>query len=67
MTIFDWFAGDNVDRENNIVVKTGANSKCSQPTPSKVNITVGDIKEGKVTDSFGHTSEVVLFLRRGKK
>ena len=67
MSIIGWITGNNVDRENNIVVKTGANSKCSHPTPCKVNITVGDIKEGKVTDSFGDTSQVVLFLRRGKK
>ena len=67
MSIFDWFADNNGDRENNIVVKTGANSKCSHNTPCKVDITVGDIRKGQVTDSFGDSSEVVLFLRRGKK
>jgi len=67
MSIMEWITGNNIDRENNIVVKTGAKSKCSHPTPCQVNITVGDIKKGRVTDSSGDTSEVVLFLRKGKK
>ena len=65
MSILNWFVENNVDRENKIVVKS-AKSKCPHSTPCLVDITVGDIKRGKVTDMFGDTSEVVLFLRKGK-
>ena len=64
MSIIGWITGNNVDREYNIIVKT---AKSKGPTAESVTLTVGDIKNGKVTDSKGYTSEVVLFLRKGKK
>ena len=64
MSIMEWITGNNVDRENNIIVKT---AKSKGPTAEAVSLTVGDIKNGRVTDSKGYTSEVVLFLRKGKK
>ena len=64
MSIIGWITGNNVDRENSIVVKT---AKSKGPTAEAVSLTVGDIKNGRVTDSKGYTSEVVLFLRKGKK
>ncbi len=64
MSIMEWITGNNINRENNIVVKT---AKSKGPTAETVPLTVGNIKNGKVTDSNGYTSEVVLFLRKGKK
>ncbi len=64
MSIMEWITGNIINRENNIVVKT---AKSKGPTAETVPLTVGNIKNGKVTDSNGYTSEVVLFLRKGKK
>ena len=64
MGMFDWFIGNNVDRENNVVVKTLKSKGKGKPP---ITITVGDIKKGIATDIHGYKNEVVLFLRLNKK
>ncbi len=59
MGLFDLFKPDT----NDIVVKQGTSKGPGKP---KVEITVGDIKQGKVVDANGYTSDVVLFLRASK-
>jgi|TARA_R110000824_G_scaffold100495_1_gene238917 hypothetical protein len=59
MGLFDLFKSDGTD----IVVKQGTSKGPGKP---KVDITVGDIRQGKVVDSNGYTSDIVLFLRASK-
>tara|TARA_R110002020_G_scaffold10619_2_gene40441 strand:+ start:2615 stop:2827 length:213 start_codon:yes stop_codon:yes gene_type:complete len=68
MGLLSWIIGETkierVHRENEIVVKT-LKSKGKSKIP--VNVTIGDIKQGIVTDPNGYKNEVVLFLRKNKK
>ena len=64
MSILDWITGNNMDRENETLVKV-LKSKGVGKMP--VGITVGDIKNGIAIDSQGYQNEVVLFLRKNKK
>tara|TARA_R110000824_G_scaffold208390_1_gene394007 strand:- start:369 stop:569 length:201 start_codon:yes stop_codon:yes gene_type:complete len=59
MGLFDLFKSNG----DGIVVKQGTSKGPGKP---KVDITVGDIKQGKVVDKNGYTSDVVLFLRVSK-
>jgi|TARA_R110000796_G_scaffold81026_1_gene178840 hypothetical protein len=59
MGLFDLFKSDGTD----IVVKQGTSKGPGKP---KVDITVGNIRQGKVVDSNGYTSDIVLFLRASK-
>ena len=62
--MLNWLLGNNIDRENKTVVKT---LKSKGTTKTVIPITVGDIKNGIVVDSYGYKNEVVLFLRKNKK
>tara|TARA_R110000824_G_scaffold176701_1_gene355845 strand:- start:1509 stop:1703 length:195 start_codon:yes stop_codon:yes gene_type:complete len=62
--MLNWLFKNNMDRENDIVVKT-LTSKGETKTP--IIITVGDIKKGIAKDAYGYENEVVLFLRKNKK
>jgi hypothetical protein len=68
MSLIDWFTGSNKNSNNHsdegIIVR---NVKSKGPTAESVALTVGDIRSGRVTDTTGYTSDVVLFLRKGKK
>ena len=64
MSILDWITGNNMDRENETLVKV-LKSKGVSKVP--ISITVGDIKTGIAVDSQGYQNEVVLFLRKNKK
>ena len=66
MGFFDWLkdSPDHGYDEDQIIVKNG---KSKGPTAETIPLTVGDIRRGKVTDSTGYTSGVVLFLRKGKE
>ena len=64
MSILDWITGNNIDRENETLVKV-LKSKGVSKVP--ISITVGDIKTGIAVDSQGYQNEVVLFLRKNKK
>ena len=64
MSILDWITGNNMDRENETLVKV-LKSKGVGKMP--VGITVGDIKNGIAIDSQCYQNEVVLFLRKNKK
>ena len=64
MSILAWITGNNMDRENETLVKV-LKSKGVGKMP--VGITVGDIKNGIAIDSQGYQNEVVLFLRKNKK
>ena len=59
MGLLDLFRPD----EDTIVVKQGTSKGPKKP---KVDITVGDIKRGKVVDQNGYSSDIVLFLRKSK-
>ena len=59
MGLFDLFKTN----DEGIVVKQGTSKGPGKP---KVDITVGDIRQGKVVDKNGYTSDVVLFLRVAK-
>tara|TARA_Y100000310_G_scaffold130840_1_gene129961 strand:+ start:532 stop:732 length:201 start_codon:yes stop_codon:yes gene_type:complete len=59
MGLLSWFKDD----ENSIVVKTGRSKGPGKPS---VAITVGDIRNGSVSDSNGYKNEVVLFVRANK-
>ena len=59
MGLFDLFKSN----EAGIIVKQGTSKGPGKP---KVDITVGDIQQGKVVDSNGYTSDIVLFLRASK-
>ena len=64
MGLLGWFTGNNVDRDNQIVLKT-LKSKGRGKAP--INITVDDIKRGVAVDVNGYHNEVVLFLRKNVK
>jgi len=64
MGLLGWIIGNNVDRENQIVVKT---LKSKGNPAQRIPITVGDIKKGLAVDNSGYPNEVVLFLRLNKK
>ena len=68
MSLIDWLMGTHTNNHDHndetIIVRT---VKSKGPTAEPVSLTVGDIRSGKVTDTTGYTSDVVLFLRRGKK
>tara|TARA_R110002020_G_scaffold86552_1_gene213635 strand:- start:623 stop:829 length:207 start_codon:yes stop_codon:yes gene_type:complete len=68
MSLIDWFTGSNKNSHSHsdegIIVR---NVKSKGPTAESVALTVGDIRSGRVTDTTGYTSDVVLFLRKGKK
>ena len=68
MGFFNWFkeedTHDHLDAEERIIVKSG---RSKGPTSETIPLTVGDIRRGKVIDSTGYTSGVVLFLRKGKE
>ena len=59
MGLLSWFKDD----ENSIVVKTGRSKGPGKPS---VAITVGDIRNGSVSDPRGYKNEVVLFVRANK-
>jgi len=59
MGLLNWFKDD----ENSIVVKTG---RSKGPGKALVSITVGDIRNGSVSDTKGYKNEVVLFVRANK-
>jgi hypothetical protein len=59
MGLLGWFKDD----EDSIVVKTGRSKGPGKPS---VSITVGDIRNGSVSDSSGYKNEVVLFVRANK-
>jgi hypothetical protein len=59
MGLFDLFKSDT----DSVIVKQGTSKGPGKP---KVDITVGDIKKGKVVDANGYTSDIVLFLRASK-
>ena len=58
MGLFDMFKGSD-----GIVVKQGTSKVPGKP---KVDITIGDIKRGRVVDVNGYSSDIVLFLRASK-
>ena len=64
MSLLSWLTGNNMDRENRIVVKT---LKSKGTSKQRIPITVGDIKRGLALDDNGYQNEVVLFLRLNKK
>ena len=64
MGLLGWITGNNIDRENQIVVKT---LKSKGTSKQRIPITVGDIKKGLALDNSGYPNEVVLFLRLNKK
>ena len=70
MSLSNWFLGSHKEEhkhdhnEDGIIVRT---VKSKGPTAEQVALTVGNIRSGKVTDTTGYTSDVVLFLRKGKK
>ena len=56
--------GSTTDQRQKTVVK------CLQskgPDNIPVNLTIADIQQGFVLDSYGYKNEVVLFLRKNKK
>jgi len=59
MGLLSWFKDD----EDSIVVKTGRSKGPGKPS---VAITVGDIRNGSVSDPRGYKNEVVLFVRANK-
>ena len=59
MGLLSWLKDD----EDSIVVKTGRSKGPGKPS---VAITVGDIRNGSVSDSSGYKNEVVLFVRAHK-
>ena len=64
MGMLTWFIGNNVDKEDKVVVKSLKSKKGSK---QRFPITVGDIKRGIAIDSDGYQNEVVLFLRLNKQ
>ena len=48
---------------DDVVIKQGTSKGPGKP---KVDITVGDIKRGRVVDENGYSSDIVLFLRASK-
>ena len=69
MSVIDWFLGSHKNHKHDhndsgIIVRT---VKSKGPTAESVALTGGDMRSGKVTDTTGYTSDVVLFLRKGKK
>ena len=64
MGMLDWLIGNNMDRENKVVVKVLKSKGQGKPP---ITITVGDIKRGTAIDVHGYKNEVVLFLRLNKK
>ena len=48
---------------DDVVIKQGTSKGPGKP---KVDITVGDIKRGRVVDENGYSSDIVLFLRAAK-
>ncbi len=59
MGLLSWIKGD----DDNVVVKTGRSKGPGKP---EVAITVGDIRNGRVSDVNGYQNEVVLFVRANK-
>ena len=59
LNILDWFTEDNDD----IVVKSLSSKGMSKEL---MEITIGDVRKGKVKDSLGYENEVVLFLRKNE-
>ena len=59
MGLLSWIKGD----EDNVVVKAGRSKGPGKP---EVAITVGDIRNGRVSDANGYQNEVVLFVRANK-
>ena len=49
---------------NRVVVRT---VKSKGPNAEILNLTVGDIKRGNITDTVGYVNDIVLFLRKGKE
>ena len=62
--MLNWLFSNNMDRENNTVVKT---LKSKGTSKVSIPITIGDIKRGIAIDANGYQNEVVLFLRKNKK
>jgi hypothetical protein len=48
---------------DDVIIKQGTSKGPGKP---KVDITVGDIKRGRVVDENGYSSDIVLFLRASK-
>jgi len=64
MGILNWFTSSNGDDDSHIIVKSARSKGYGRPI---IDITVGDIRKGIVTDENGYRNEVVLFLRKNKK
>ena len=54
---------DIFKNSDSMVIKQGTSKGPGKP---KVDITVGDIKRGRVVDENGYSSDIVLFLRVSK-
>ena len=54
---------DIFKNSDSMVIKQGTSKGPGKP---KVDITVGDIKRGRVVDENGYSSDIVLFLRASK-
>lgn len=70
MSLIDWLTGSHKNSHSHSYSDEGIivrNVKSKGPTAESVGLTVGDIRSGRVTDTAGYTSDVVLFLRKGKK
>ena len=59
MGLLSWIKGD----DDNVVVKTGRSKGPGKP---EVAITVGDIRNGRVSAVNGYQNEVVFFVRANK-
>ena len=62
MGILEWFSSSEDDSD--IIVKSTRSKGSGRPI---IDITVGDIRKGLVTDEHGYRNEVVLFLRKNKR
>tara|TARA_R110002110_G_scaffold11822_3_gene56584 strand:+ start:1466 stop:1660 length:195 start_codon:yes stop_codon:yes gene_type:complete len=62
MGILKWFSSGEDD--SNIIVKSARSKGSGRPI---IDITVGDIRKGIVSDKNGYRNEVVLFLRKNKR
>ena len=56
--------GDPVERRQKTIVKY---LKSKGPQDIMIPLTIEDVQQGFVMDSYGYRNEVVLFLRKDKK
>ena len=68
MGLLNWFSGSEddskIEDDSNIIVKSARSKGKKRPI---IDITVGDIRKGIVSDKNGYRPEVVLFLRKNKR